>query len=227
MATITVATIKTRARQKADMVNSNFISDAELLNYINEAYFSWYDEIVSAFEDYNLGDPTEFTLASGVSTQTLANDFYKLVGVDRTEGGNRWYALEQYAWRRRNRFGAYYRPYSGYPKVQYRLTGNVLRFTPPDACEGSYRYWYIPIATAFTDDADTLERYNGFEEMLITDVAIKMLGKEESDVSLLMNERNRQRARMENMLIERDLANAGRIEEKQEIYFESDLIGDY
>ena len=38
MSTITVATIRTRADQKADMVNSNFVTPAEQLAMINEAY---------------------------------------------------------------------------------------------------------------------------------------------------------------------------------------------
>ena len=46
MSTVTLADIKVRARQKADMENSNFIQDFELTNYINEAYFNWYDLVV-------------------------------------------------------------------------------------------------------------------------------------------------------------------------------------
>ena len=59
----------------------------------NEAYYSFYDLIVSRFEDYNLGTPTDFTLASGVSSFPLPSDFYKLAGVDRKTSTTEFYPL--------------------------------------------------------------------------------------------------------------------------------------
>ena len=222
MATITVATIKTRARQKADMVGSNFISDSELLAYVNEAYFSFYDLMVSRFEDYNLGDPVSFTISSGTPYYTVDADFYKLVGVDRSLGGGRWYPLRLTPWRSRNRYQTGFSQYGLYPKVGYRLIGNKIRFTPEDQSPGDYRYWYIPLATALTDDADTIERYNGFEELVVIDTAIKMLAKEESDINYLLMERQRVENRIKDMAQQRDLSEQGRIEEVDNGDFETE-----
>lgn len=223
MATITVADIKTRSRQKADMVNSNFIGDPEHLAYINEAWFAFYDLVVESFEDYNLQDPTPFTISSGSSTYDLPSDFYKLVGVDRSTGGaGEYYPLENYPWRSRNRYQTNFSRY-GNPRVGYRLTGSKLRLVPENMAEGNYRLWYIPLATALDDDADTIERYNGFEELIVIDTAIKMLGKEESDVSLLLLERKRVEERMQRMLIDRDIANSDRIEEVHESFYDDDI----
>jgi len=213
MATITVGTIKTRARNKADMVNSNFIGETELLAYVNESYFAFYDLMVSRFEDYNLGDPTSFTISSGSSTHTVDADFYKLVGIDKSYGGDRWYPLRSTPWRSRNRKYSGYIGRGQYPMVSYRLTGTKIRFTPEDSAAGDYRYWYIPLATALTQDSDTIERYNGFEELVVIDTAIKMLAKEESDINYLLMERQRLEARILEMAQQRDINEPGRIEE--------------
>lgn len=214
MASVTVASLKSKAKQKANMENSSFVSDAELLGYINEGNAAYYDIIVSKFEDYYLADPTTFTLTSGQSTYTLDADFYKLVGVDRSEGGNNWYPLEQSPWRSRNRQTSnYYYNRSYQPRVGYRLTGNKLRFTPEDNAAGDYRYWYIPLATILTDDADTIEDYNGFSEIVSIEAAIRMLAKEESDISYLLAERARIENRINTMAQIRDTNSHGGIEE--------------
>lgn len=216
MATVTLAQIKSRARQKADMENSNFIQDPELLNYINEAYFTWYDLVVEAFEDYYLSaDPLEFNLAAGVSQFTLPDDFYKLAGVDRaiSINSNRFYPLRKTKWRGRNQTEDRFSYYGLQPTVTYRIFKDTIQFTPRDAALGDYKLFYIPLATALVDDGDEIDTYNGFENLLIIDVAIKMLAKEESDPSLLLLERQRLEEKMKEMLIDRDINNGEVIEE--------------
>lgn len=220
MPTITVALIRTRADQKADMVNSNYISSSEQLAMINEAYYSFYDLIVSRFEDYNLGTPTDFTLASGVSSFPLPSDFYKLAGVDRKTSTTEFYPLRNYPWRSRNRSQSGIARYGLYPRVGYRMIGPNLTFVPPDQSQGDYRLWYIPLPTELVLESDTFERYNGFEELVVIDTAIKMLAKEESDVSYLMSERARIEDRMRDMLLDRDINDGERIEEVDRGYYD-------
>lgn len=224
MATITVSDIKERARFKADMVGSNFISESgndELLSYVNEAFFAYYDKIVSAFEDYFITGPSSFSISSGSNTYTLPSDFYKLAGVDRAMDGSstEFYTLTPYAWRNRNRYDrTSYRMESHRKNVSYRIVGSTLYILPELSAPGNYRLWYVPLATALTSNASTVERFNGFEELIVVDTAIKMLTKEESDISALLLERQRIEKRMEDMLIERDIANADRIEEQDNYY---------
>jgi hypothetical protein len=218
MATITVADIQTRARQKADLVNSNFISATELLAYVNEAYFNFYDLIVQSFEDYNLTGPTSFSINSGSNTSTLPSDFYKLVGVDRSLGGGNYYSMTRFSWSKRNKYSRSFYSGTRSSRLMYRITGNNLLVTPELEAPGDYQLWYVPLATAKTSTSDTIERYNGFEELIVIDTAIKMLGKEESDVSLLLLERKRQEERLNKMLIDRDIANADCIEDAYDEY---------
>ena len=46
--TTTLANLITAARQKADMINSTFIQDAEWTDYINNSYAELYDILVSS-----------------------------------------------------------------------------------------------------------------------------------------------------------------------------------
>lgn len=215
MSSITLAQIRIRAREKADMVNSNFIEDPELLNYINESYFTWYDMIVGAFEDYFLDDPTEFSLAASVSEFPLPADFYKLAGIDKASdaGSDRFYPLRKTKWRERNRTENSFSTYALSPITSYRIIKDKILFTPKDGAAGSFKLWYIPTATPLVLETDTIDTYNGYENLLILDVAIKMLNKEESDPTMLMVERARIEKKMQDMLVDRDISGSERIEE--------------
>lgn len=217
MSTVTLAQLKTRARQKADMENSSFIQDPELINYINESYFNWYDLVVEAFEDYYLSDePFEITLEKGENTIDLPADFYKLAGLDKSvssPSSNQFYPLRKTLWRGRNQTENRFSYYGLQPTVTYRIFKDRIQLTPKDAADGLYKLFYIPLATPLVDDLDAIDTYNGFENLLIIDTAIKMLAKEESDPSLLLMERQRLEIKMKDMLIDRDINNGERVEE--------------
>lgn len=217
MSSVTLLQIKTRARQKADMENSNYIGDPELLNYINEALYTWYDIMVSAYEDYFLpAEPLLFTLPVGTDgLQDLPADFYKLAGLDRnisTGSTDRFYPMKKTPWRGRTNTENTFR-YALTANVTYRIFKDKIQMTPKDSANGNYQLWYIPTATPFVTDTDSIDTVNGFENLLIVDVAIKMLAKEESDPSLLLMERERLTDALNEMRIDRDINEGERIEE--------------
>ncbi len=68
--TITLAQLKTQARERADMENFEFVSAIELVTFLNNSYSKLYDILVSRFENYyttSLEDATTI-VASGSST---------------------------------------------------------------------------------------------------------------------------------------------------------------
>jgi len=89
--TMTLAQLRTAIRQRADMVNSTFISDAELNSYINQSYFELYDLLVQKYGDnYYVATPVQFDCDGSSQQYALPNGtnfsgapaFYKLLGVD-------------------------------------------------------------------------------------------------------------------------------------------------
>lgn len=210
----TLTQMRTRVRRRADFENNNFISDAELTGFINSSYQELYDLLVSSFEDYFVGDPTSFAVASGSSTYTLPADFYKLVGLDRLLSGNDYYPLRPFNFMDRNNRRLVQRVRGLYNKVSYRVLGSVIRFTPEDQAEGSYRIWYVPTLTLLSADSDEILSTitnQGWEEYIEVDAAIKCLQKEESDVQVLMMQKQALIRRVEEMAKNRDIGDCDRI----------------
>ena len=58
-----LAQIRLKAKQRADRVNSNFVTDPEWDSYINQAAFELYDLLVTEYEDYFIAPiPAQFTV---------------------------------------------------------------------------------------------------------------------------------------------------------------------
>lgn len=206
--TQTLLELKTRARERADMENSTFISDSELSSFINSSYAELHDLVVSSFEDYHTKE-VSLTVASGASEITLPSDFYKFRGLDREFNTGEYYAVKQFNFRERNvRNRSLITSTYGTVDVQYRLVGSTIQLTPETHASGTYRLWYIPTFTRLTSDTDTLDGVNGWEELVVIGAAIKMLDKEESDVSVLMKEKGDIEDRIIAMAKDRDMDQA-------------------
>lgn len=209
MASWTLAQLKTKVRERADMVYSQFVSDSELQGYISASYSDYYDQIVKVYADQLVSDPVSFTIVSG-NTYTLDTNFYKLVGLDFQDGTD-WREVRSFDFNERNSnnhdFGrGYY-----HPILKYRLIGNKLRFIPIDQATGTYRYWYIPLYTPLLLDADTMDGYNGWEEYIVIDAAIKCLLKEETSVKELLMLREEWRTKIAESAQNRDAGQSQRI----------------
>ena len=203
MENVTVASLKTQVRQIANMENSQFVSDAELLLYIDLSYAELYDLLVGTFENFYTKDPVEATLSSG-NKLALPSDFYKLVGLD-AQFGSSWYPIKPFEMADRGRWvNANKLAYTGIVNIAYKLIGENLVFYPESGCQGKYRYWYIPRRTLLTSDASTVDGINGWQSYIIIDAAIKCLQKEESDVSVLMAEKGAILNRIKSMAPRRD-----------------------
>lgn len=197
--------LRLMARQRADMENSDFIEDPELDRYINDSFGDLYDLLVSKYADYFVDTPTEFTLAEGVSTWDLPDDFYKIVGLDQFFGGGQWLTMRNFNFEQRNVQYNVANQLGIIPTAQYRVVGNLLRFIPTDNAQGTYRIWYTPSYTPLAEEDDELPiQVDRWREYLVIDVAIKMLVKEESDTSQLMQQLMKQKVRIEEMAQNRD-----------------------
>lgn len=213
---ITLAELRLRSQQAADMVNSNFVSETEWNYYISNSYAELYDILVSKFEDYYIADPLLVTVNSPEFTFDLPADFYKLRGIDKSLGSgdplsDDWYAIRPFNFEKRNR-RAIVDVYRGFfPIVQYRILGGQIIISPNDQAQGIYRLWYVPKYSALTTDTDEVNGVNGWEEYIIVDAAMKALRKEESDVSVYMAQKQALLQRIEGMAANRDAGETERV----------------
>jgi hypothetical protein len=199
--------IRLAAQQRADRVNSQFVTLPEWNSYINQSYFELYDLLVDTYEDYFVQTPYTFQ-TDGNQQYTLPNDFYKLMGVDLGLAGNSnaWVTLKKFEFIGRNRyvFPQLTSTYLGVFNLRYRLVGNTLMFIPTPAGAQYIRAWYIPKMTQLLQESDTLVGVSGWTEYVIVDAAIKALQKEESDASVLMAQKMALMKRIEESAMNRD-----------------------
>ena len=216
---ITLAELRTEARRRADMEDSEFVTDAELTSYINASIAELHDLLVQSYgSDYFLSETT-FSTISGQDSYDLPTDFYKVRGVDVDLNNGDFVTLKKFNFNERNIFNNVASwSLSNIPYVRYRVMGNKIRFTPLPESNRTVKIWYIPLATKLIDDTDTLDDFNQYSEYVIVDVAIKMLQKEESDVTILLAQKQQLKLRIEAASQDRD---AGESESISDVYNEN------
>ena len=217
----TLLHLRTRARERSDMVNSKFVSDSELTAFINASYAELYDLLIMSYEDYFITSET-FTLTSGdAGVRALPADFYKLKGLDYLYGGS-YVTLYPYDWNTRNlRINSPSGYYVGDLDITYRVVGSNIRFEPRTNATGTFQHWYIPSYTALSADSDTVDSVitrNNWEEYIVIDAAIKMLAKEESNTNHLNYEKQQMIKRIEAAAGDRDVDQPERVADVRRIH---------
>lgn len=218
--------IRLKAMQRADRVNSNFVTTSEWNSYINQSMFELYDLLVTMYEDYFLATPISFVadgntflypLPNGSNTFTNALNnttftpppFYKLTGVDLAlnNANNAYVTVNRFNFSDRNRF-VYPNTAStiyGVFNLQYRPMGNNIEFIPTPSAGQSLRLWYIPRLTELLQDTDITQMgISGWIEYVIVKAAYYALTKEESDTSSLVMQLQALTKRIEDSSANRD-----------------------
>lgn len=219
--------IRLAAMQRADRVNSNFVSIPEWRTYINQAMFELYDLLITVYEDLYVATPAQFTtngsqflypLPDGVITfqsginvndTIVAKPFYKLLGVDLNiqTSNNGYVTINKFNFIDRNRF-VYPNTAStiyGVFNLQYRIIGSNMEFIPTPSANQGVRIWYIPRLTELLQDTDITDTgISGWIEYVIVRAAKYALDKEESDTARLTEEILFLKARIEETAANRD-----------------------
>lgn len=238
---MTLGQIRLLSQQKADRVGSKFVSVPEWNTYINQSYFELYDLLVNTYEDYYLATPFyfqtvnnqyQYPLPNGVLMDFLTGDvappFYKLWGVDLglTMTYNAFVTLKKFDAIQRNRYiyPQLTSSYLGVYDLRYRLVGNNLYFIPTPSAGQFIRVWYIPRMSQLLKDTDLLDGISGWTEYVAVDAAIKALQKEESDVTILAQQKLMLIKRIEESAMNRD---AGQPDTISPTRTRADLWGGY
>lgn len=228
--TMTLSQLMTAIRQRSDMTPNGyvaaltgdnfFVTEPELISYINQSYFELYDLIVAAFgNNYYVQSPYSFTTNGSSYLYPLPDDFYKLLGVDLAVAGgtpSSWITLKHFEFNDRNRNSPpNFQTFYGQSGLRYRLNGTNIWFTPTPANGLTIQLWYVPRLTQLTSLSQTADGISGWTEYIIVDGAIKCLQKEESDVSILMAQKQALLLRIEAMAENRDAGPPPRVVDSQ------------
>jgi hypothetical protein len=199
MATVTLTALRARARERADMVNSGFVTDTadSLDRLINSAAQRLHAIIVQKFGNDYIVKSSTFNTVAGTSSYNLPSDFFKLLGVDLTIGSAP-SNLKKFEFRERNVYRAATVSAFGNSLPRYRLEGSILRLYPAPNAAYLGTFWYIPqlqvnggSTNLLVNGADTVNFDNGWEAFIEFDAAAQMLIKEESDPSAMIAERTK------------------------------------
>jgi hypothetical protein len=202
---MSLSQLRLLSQQKADRINSNFVTLPEWNSFINLAADELYDLITTVYEDYQVGDPVYFTtngtslsypLPDGVSTfqdaqgnNIVPPPIYKLAGIDLglNNAPNGFVTVQKYNFIDRNRyvFPNTASTIYGVFGLQYRIVGNTIRFIPQPSSNQPIRIWYVPRRAQLLKDTDVTDGYNGWTNYVIARAAKYALDKEESDTSKL------------------------------------------
>lgn len=220
----TLAEVRALVLQRADMVNSNFVSTAELNAWINQGADCLYDEIISRYEQYFTTNLL-FTIAPGDDGYTLPAPIYKIDGLDFKISSD-WVTIHPFTWEERNRGNRQInRALLGLTNIKYHLVGNRLKIIPADQAPGDYQLWYTPDFVHLSADDDELyTEADRWVEYIIADAAIKCLLKEESDTSGLVAEKEEMTRRVRNMAANRDASAPQRVQDVRNYIYDDPLV---
>lgn len=191
----TLGNIRIESQQRSDLVNSFNITTQEWNSMISQSYKELYDILIQKFgDDYFIQVPYSYLTSGQIDPVTqaqtfpLPNDFYKLMRVEvalNPQDPNSWITLRKFEaiqanlWNYPNVYTFY-----GITNLRYRLWGTNLQIVPISAAGQTIRIWYSPRPNQLISDTDLVDGISGYEEYVVTDVCIKALAKQESDVQV-------------------------------------------
>jgi hypothetical protein len=206
---LSLGELRLRAQQRADRVNSQFVTLTEWNYFINQAMLELYDLLITVYEDYFAAPEISFAsngtdylypLPDGkitftntdnqANTPIVAAPFYKLLGMDLgiNTAANAFVTMNKYNLIDRNKF-IYPNSAStiyGVFNLQYRIMGNRIRFIPTPSAGQLIRLLYAPRLPQLLKDNDlTTIGFSGWLQYVIVRAAKYALDKEESDTSKL------------------------------------------
>lgn len=192
------------------------LSDELLTRWINRS-LAWLWDVITAYNpDYFFSD-AQITVVSGqeeYDMSTLVTDFYKGHGADVLLETGRWSPLGSFPWEERN---LYANMTVTRADQLYRYMGSTLWLAPKPSWGGTIRVYYIPTATVLVgrSSPNTVDLFNSWEELVITDVALKCAISEESATTALENRRNTLLNEIKAFIVQRDVSHNDKIRDKR------------
>lgn len=186
-------------RQRSNMENNFFVTDAELTTYINNSLAELDGVMATEYEEYRLSSFQAILPQDGVSnTISIPSNLFKLRGIDYVntgQGGPPYYTLYQFQFPERNRdnntLGNIMSPW-GKVRLSYRLADVGIIIQPQQQAGGTFQVWYTPKYIPLVQLTDTLTIQmdtQAWVEYAVVDCCVKILNKQNLDPSGFMAEK--------------------------------------
>lgn len=198
-------------RQRANMENSTFCTDDEILEYYNQELTELWNLIYTNDDKPHFRNFANYTITgSSDSIQPLPIDFLSVQEVVGTWNGFTMNLQPFMA----SEHGAYLNTQLGVIDARpvYRIQGGNIEFLPANQAFTA-QLFYTPCQVRLEDGSDTFDGFNGYEMMPIYGVVATMLAKEESDPSIWLRLKDRLEASIKAWAAKRDAANPERVQE--------------
>ena len=196
-----IATLMTRARERADMDGGNtYVEEAELQRLVDVAYAELVD-LLARHSIHQFETSTEF-VSDGTNDYAVPSDHYKTLGLDYKYAASQYVKVEQLMFEERNRYSL---GINGSARG-YRLVGSNIILYPTPPSGQTYKHTYIPAPADISAVATStmVDGVAGWEEYIVIHVAKNLRIKEESSsVIELDNDLTKMTARIEEMAQDR------------------------
>ena len=153
---LSLGELRQRAQERADRVNSQFVTMPEWNFNINQAYYELYDLLTTVYEDYYVAPRLQFQTDGTSQQYDLPNGqnysgapaFYKLYGVDLglDSSTNAWVTIKKFNFIQRNQY-VYPQNTStflGVFNLRYRVIGSKIMFIRTPSAGQFVGLWYYP-----------------------------------------------------------------------------------
>ena len=189
MGVVTLATLRTRSRLRADMLTPGFVADdaTGIDAWINEGVQMLHEKLVAAYGSNYVAKSTTLTTTS-TGLISLPADFFALLGVSMAASPQP-IPLKPFAQAERDQnVNSNTLPWNGLftSAPRYQLFGGNIRLRPITAAGLSLTFEYSPVATLLVNTTDTVDFPNGWERYVVVYTAIQMKMKQESSVTELL-----------------------------------------
>lgn len=191
---VTLATLQANALSRCDAVTDQNVTTLELTGLCNYAWGKLYDILVKSNENYKLSS-FPFTTATGTASYPLAVDHYITKGVDaQLQNSVQPVSVNRFEFSERNKFGIIPLPAAGVSPVsagfEYEEQGNNIVFIPGKVLAAiPITVWYYPVPAPMVNPTDSIDVVGlGWDEYVSLYAAMKILQKQESDCTVVLQE---------------------------------------
>jgi hypothetical protein len=206
-------------RDRTDTENSQHVTDAQITRYLNQSIAALHGLIVEQDEnDFTL--QCSFNATAGAEYSNIEKSPgdptlvlpYKILAVDVVNDNGIAYPVPRFMHGERGFLDTQDGTWGVLQRVHYQWRGTAtLYWSPPWESQTLIRVTYVPSPADLVLGSDTYDGRTGWEEWVTLDASIRVLLKEESDVSDFARERATVEARILRQITSRDRANPKRV----------------